>query len=81
MTDNEIRQKTKAFITVHFKDYELQDDDDIFSLGFVNSLFAMQLVMFVEKEFGLKVHDDDLDIDNFRTLNALLDLVNRKRSA
>ena len=47
----------------------------------MNSLFAMQLVMFVEKEFGLKVHDDDLDIDNFRTLNAVLDLVNRKRSA
>ena len=81
MTSDEIRGKTKAFITVHFKNYDLQDDDDIFSLGFVNSLFAMQLVMFVEKEFGLKVHDDDLDIDNFRSLNAVLDLVNRKRSA
>ena len=51
MTNNEIRQKTKAFMAVHFKNYDLQDDDDIFSLGFVNSLFAMQLVMFVEKEF------------------------------
>jgi methoxymalonate biosynthesis acyl carrier protein len=81
MTSNDIRQKTKAFMAVHFKNYDLQDDDDIFSLGFVNSLFAMQLVMFVEKEFDLKVHDDDLDIDNFRTVNALLDLVNRKRSA
>jgi acyl carrier protein len=81
MTHNEIRQKTRAFLMVHFKDHDLRDDDDIFSLGFVNSLFAMQLVMFVEKEFGLKVHDDDLDIDNFRTLNAVLDLVNRKLSA
>jgi methoxymalonate biosynthesis acyl carrier protein len=41
----------------------------------------MQLVMFVEKEFALKVHDDDLDIDNFRSVNALLGLVKRKRSA
>jgi acyl carrier protein len=81
MTPNEIRQKTRAFLMVYFKDYELQDDDDIFSIGAVNSLFAMQLVMFVEKEFGLKVHDDDLDIDNFRSLNALTDLVKRKRSA
>jgi len=78
---DEIRRKTKAFIMVHFKNYDLKDDDDIFSLGVVNSLFAMQLVMFVEKEFELKVQDDDLDIDNFRSVNALLGLVHRKRSA
>ena len=81
MGSDEIRQKTKAFMAVHFKNYDLQDDDDIFSLGFVNSLFAMQLVMFVEKEFQLKVHDDDLLIDNFRTVNAVMDLVQRKVSA
>jgi methoxymalonate biosynthesis acyl carrier protein len=80
MGTDEIRQKTKEFIGVHFKNYDLQDDDDIFSLGFVNSLFAMQLVMFVEKEFRLKVHDDDLLIDNFRSVNAVLDLVQRKIS-
>ena len=81
MDTDEIRRKMQAFMAVHFKNHELQDDDDIFSLGFVNSLFAMQLVMFVEKEFQLKVHDDDLLIDNFRTVNAVVDLVQRKRSA
>ena len=65
-------------MAVHFKNYELQDDDDIFSLGFVNSLFAMQLVMFVEKEFQLKVQDDDLLIDNFRSVNAVMDLVTKR---
>ena len=81
METEAIRQKTKAFIQVHFKTYELQDDDDIFSLGFVNSMFAMQLVMFVEKEFQLKVQDDDLLIDNFRSVNAVTDLVTRKMPA
>ncbi len=81
MATDEIRRKTKAFMTVHVKNYELQDDDDIFHLGFVNSLFAMQLVMFVETEFQLKVHDDDLLIDNFRTVNAVVDLVRKRRSA
>jgi methoxymalonate biosynthesis acyl carrier protein len=81
MSTDEIRQKTKAFMAVHCKNHELQDDDDIFSLGFVNSLFAMQLVMFVEKEFRMTVHDDDLLIDNFRTVNSVLELVQRKISA
>jgi acyl carrier protein len=81
MDTEEIRQKTKAFIKVHFKNYDLKDDDDIFSLGFVNSLFAMQLVLFVEKEFQVKVQDDDLLIDNFRSVNAVMDLVIRKLPA
>jgi len=74
-----IRGKTKGFISRHFKSYDLRDDEDIFSLGFVNSLFAMQLVIFVEKEFQMKVDDEDLQIENFRTVNALVDLVRRKR--
>ena len=78
MALDEIRKKTKSFISANFKNYELKDDDDIFALGFVNSLFAMQLVMFVEKEFQLKVHDDDLLIDNFRSVNAVMELVTKK---
>jgi acyl carrier protein len=72
-----IRQQTKAFIGRHFKGTELKDDDDIFALGFVNSLFAMQLVTFVESEFHMMVADDDLHIDNFRSVNAVVDLVGR----
>ena len=78
METDEIRKKIKAFISSNFKNYELKDDDDIFSLGFVNSLFAMQLVMFVEKEFHMKIDDDDLLIDNFRTVDAVMDLVTKK---
>jgi methoxymalonate biosynthesis acyl carrier protein len=78
---DEVKTKTRSFISSHFRNFELKDDDDIFSLGFVNSLFAMQLVMFVEKEFHLKVHDDDLIIDNFRTVNAVMELVTKKLAA
>jgi acyl carrier protein len=41
----------------------------------------MQLVNFVEKEFGVTVADEDLDLDNFRTLAAMDALVERKRAA
>jgi phosphopantetheine binding protein len=43
-----------------------------------NSLLAMQLVAFVEKEFGLAVEDEDLDLDNFRSIRAIADFVARK---
>lgn len=79
--ENTIQAKTRTFLQKYFQTLELMDDQDIFALGFVNSLFAMQLVLFVEKEFGLHIEDEDLDIDNFRSLNAIAALVERKLTA
>jgi methoxymalonate biosynthesis acyl carrier protein len=79
MTDVQIR--IKAFLSRFFKQHDLQPDEDIFALGFVNSLLAMQLVSFVEKDFGVTLTDEDLDLDNFRSLAAMDALVERKRAA
>jgi methoxymalonate biosynthesis acyl carrier protein len=77
----EIRTKIQAFIAKFFQYIELQDDEDIFALGFINSLFAMQLVLFVESEFGIVVENEDLDLDNFRTLNAIAHFIERKTAS
>ena len=78
MNEDNIKFKIKEFLAKFFQNYDLQDDEDIFALGFVNSLFAMQLVLFVEKTFAITVEDEDLDIDNFRTINALTNLITSK---
>ena len=78
---DETQTKIKAFLSRFFKNHDLQPDEDIFSLGFVNSLLAMQLVAFVEKEFGIAVADADLDLDNFRSIKSIADLVARKKGA
>lgn len=75
---DQTQAKIKEFLSRFFKNHDLQPDEDIFALGFVNSLLAMQLVAFVEKEFGVRVEDDDLDLDNFRSINAISGLVSRK---
>ena len=74
----EIKIKIKKFLSKHFQNYDLRDDQDIFALGFVNSLFAMQLVLFVEKEFQISIEDQDLELENFRSVTALANLVERK---
>lgn len=77
----EIKTEIKQFLATFFKNYDLQDDEDIFSLGFVNSLFAMQLILFVEKTFQVVIENEDLDMDNFRTINALTRLIAQKKGA
>lgn len=73
-----IKTEIKQFLARFFQNYDLQDNEDIFALGFVNSLFAMQLVLFVEQTFEITIDNEDLDIDNFRTINALTNLIKRK---
>jgi methoxymalonate biosynthesis acyl carrier protein len=78
---NDVQTRVKTFLSRFFRQHDLQPDEDIFALGFVNSLLAMQMVNFVEKEFGVTIEDQDLDLDNFRTLEAIDALVERKRTA
>lgn len=65
----------RDFLGKHFRNLDFEDSEDIFALGFVNSLLAIQLVDFVEKEFEITIEDDDLDLDNFRTIDAIDALV------
>ena len=60
---------------------ELADDDDIFEVGGVTSLFVIELLMFVEDEFSITLGDGDLERDNFRSIDALAALVTCKLGA
>lgn len=81
MTGTIITTEILAFVQGRFPQAELSEAEDIFSIGYVNSLFAMELVMFIEKEFAITIPNDELRIDNFRTAAAMTDLVTRQRSA
>ena len=70
-----------AFITGRFPQAAITATEDIFSLGYINSLFAMELVMHLEKTFGVTIPNEELRIDNFRTAAAMTELVGRLRPA
>ena len=75
-----IASKVRQFIGRFVRDQKLKDSDDIFALGYVNSMFAMQLVQFVEKEFAVTVEDADLELANFRSVDAISSFVERKQA-
>ena len=72
------KAKIKTFLSQFFGDHDLQDDEDIFAVGFVNSMFAMQLVLFIEQEFQITIENEDLELDNFRSIDAMVLLLERK---
>lgn len=71
------RPEIRDFLVGNFPNLTIGDEDDIFDLGIVNSLFAIQLVMFVEKHFALTIPNEELEFKNFRTIASLSRLVER----
>ena len=68
--ENGVKETVKRFILSSIAIADLDDDDDLFESGIVNSLFAVQLMTFIEKSFAIEVETDDLDIENFKSINA-----------
>jgi methoxymalonate biosynthesis acyl carrier protein len=78
MANTIVIKKIGDFMARAFEREAVPVDEDVFASGFANSLFAMQLVDFVEREFGVEVAPEDLELDNFRTVARIAALVERK---
>ena len=75
----ETRALIRTFLRRYFGNRQVGDDVDLFLSGYVNSMAALQLVLFIEKQFGVKVETEELTLDNFRSVDALTALVERKQ--
>ncbi|TLN27759.1 acyl carrier protein [bacterium] len=59
--------------------YPHQDDTSFLENGIVDSMNVLELVMFVEQKFGVKVQDSEIVPDNFDSVARLADFVRRKQ--
>ena len=76
--EQSVKETVRQFILSSINIPDLSDDDDLFELGIANSLFAIQLMTFIEKTFALEVEMEDLDIENFKSLSASTAFVMKK---
>ncbi len=77
----QLRLAIRNFIQASINVDGLGDDADLFESGIVNSLFAVQLMTFIERTFAIEVGMDDLDIANFKSIDATAAFVARKQAA
>ena len=75
---NHVKETVRNFINNSINIDGLGDDENLFESGIVNSLFAVQLMTFVERSFGIEIGMEDLDVENFKSVNATAAFINRK---
>jgi acyl carrier protein len=74
------RQDIRKYLLTVFGDKEFSDNDNIFEMGFISSLFAIELIMYIEKNFNVTLENNDLSIENFKSIDSMTQLINQKRS-
>lgn len=57
----------------------LRADEDLLSAGIIDSLGILQLVAFVEVRFGITVPDEDVIFENFHSVAAIADYLDRPK--
>jgi acyl carrier protein len=87
MTDRqELAAKVKSLIVRRLKleidPASIQDDAPLFGEGLgLDSIDALELVLGLEQEFGIKVQDEEVGVKAFASVNALCDFIAQKKSA
>ena len=57
---------------------DLDENKPLLESGIIDSLGILKLIAFMEKQFGIRVEDEELVPDNFETLLAICSMVARK---
>ena len=84
MTDpaESIRLKLRRYVLENFlftmDEAALADSDSFLGKGIVDSTGIMEVVLFVEEEFGLSVADEDMVPENLDSITNLVSFVQRK---
>ena len=58
-------------------DEGLTDETPLLENGIIDSLGLMELVAFIEEEFGVEIDDADIRVEHFRTVSDIARLVER----
>lgn len=78
------KDRVRAFIAANFylpDDQPLGEATSLLEHGIIDSTGVLEIVTFVEKEFGIEVTDDELVPANFDSIAALADFVRKKRGS
>ncbi|MEX2601913.1 MAG: phosphopantetheine-binding protein [Balneolaceae bacterium] len=76
---NTVESSIRSFLGKYVSDPDIDADLDLFASGMVSSLYAMQLVLFVEKEYGIEIANEDLDYENFKSVNAITGFITERQ--
>jgi acyl carrier protein len=79
MDKQDTTSKIKTFLARQFPmTKNVGNDEPLLKNGLIDSLGILEVVAFIEKEFGIVVSDEDLLPENFGSIHSLASFVHNK---
>src|SRR5262245_45061735 len=60
------------------EDSSINDEDSFLETGVIDSMGVMELVAFIQSEFGVEVAPQEIVVENFDSIRKLADFVRKK---
>ena len=79
LTEEQVEAQLQQYLQERTK-VKVTADQDLFRTGLVSSLFVTELVVHLEQTYGIALRGDDLDLDNYQSIQMMADLVLRLRN-
>lgn len=73
-----IRMYVKDNFLFGFNDEDLHDDTSFLEIGVLDSTGIMEMVTFIEREFGVSVLDEEIVSENLDSINMISNFVSKK---
>ena len=80
----EIIDKVKTFIRESFlfdSTAQIEDGDSLLEKGIIDSTGVLELVLYLEEEFGIKIEDEEIIPENLDSVINIETLVKRKNGS
>jgi acyl carrier protein len=79
----EIITRVRSFIQENFlymhSDFQLADDDRLLEKGVMDSMSIVEMISFIETEFGVQALEDEISEANFGSLTGIARFIGDKR--
>ena len=76
------KQALRSFVTNNFifdqSNGSFCDDDSLLEKGIIDSTGVLELVEFLQKQYGIRIEDGEIVPENLDSINRLAAFVNRK---
>jgi acyl carrier protein len=75
-----MKQQIRDFVckTTFSDPQKIYDNTLLFDEGIFDSMGLLNLISFLEEDFGVKVNDSELSANNFGSINAIASYLERK---
>ena len=78
-------EKIRAFILENYlftdDQSELKNDDSFLDQGILDSTGILEIIFFIEDEFGIKIQDEEMIPDNLDSVDKIVAFIQRKQAA